>query len=115
MDPRSTSPGSNMPSYDWLARGHVDTVLGARKLSLMRKLGVPYTDADVAAAETAQREQAATIVADLATNGVDVEWNSEMVALISYLQRLGREKGIAPTSSAAAAAAPAATTPPEGQ
>jgi cytochrome c oxidase cbb3-type subunit I/II len=115
MDPRSTSPGSNMPSYNWLARGRVDTALGARKLSLMRKLGVPYTDADVAAAETAQREQAATIVADLATNGVEVEWNAEVVALISYLQRLGRDQGIAPTPAAAAAMAPAATTPPEAQ
>ena len=115
MDPRSTSPGSNMPSYNWLARGRVDTALGARKLALMRKLGVPYTDADVAAAETAQREQGATIVADLATNGVAAEWNSEVVALISYLQRLGRDQGIAPTPAAAAAVAPAATTPPEAR
>jgi cytochrome c oxidase cbb3-type subunit I/II len=104
MDPRSTSPGSNMPSYAWLARGRVDTALAANKLKLMRRLGVPYTDADIAGVERAQRAQAATIVADLATNGVEVEWNAEVVALISYLQRLGRDQGIAPTPSTEPAA-----------
>jgi cytochrome c oxidase cbb3-type subunit I/II len=109
LDPRSTSPGSNMPTYRWLLPAHIDAPLAARKLALMRKLGVPYTDADIDGAEAAERAQAATIVADLATNGVTVEWNSELVALISYLQRLGREQGIPPTPPAtAAAAAPAA-------
>ncbi|MFN7941033.1 MAG: cytochrome-c oxidase, cbb3-type subunit I [Thermoanaerobaculia bacterium] len=109
LDPRSTSPGSNMPTYQWLLPAHIDAPLAARKLKLMRKLGVPYTDADIDGAEAAQRAQAATIVADLATNGVAVEWNSELVALVSYLQRLGREQGVPPTPPAPpAAAAPAA-------
>ena len=111
IDPRATSPGSNMPSYNWLARGHVDTALGARKLELMRKLGVPYTDADVAAAEAAQRAQGDAIVADLATNGVTADWNSEIVALISYLQRLGRDQGVAPAVPAEVATEPSATAP----
>jgi len=115
MDPRATSPGSNMPAYPWLAQGRVDPALGARKLTLMRRLGVPYGDADVAAAESAQRAQAETIVADLATNGVGVEWNAEVVALISYLQRLGRDQGIAPSAPAAVAAAPPSPVPPGGR
>jgi cytochrome c oxidase cbb3-type subunit I/II len=112
IDPRATSPGSNMPPYPWLAQGHVDTQLAARKLVLMQKLGVPYTNADVDAAETSQRQQAETIVLDLATNGVEVDWNSEIVALIAYLQRLGRDQGVPATAPAAVAAAPAAIESP---
>ena len=42
-------------------------------------------------------------IADLATQGVKVAWDSEIVALISYLQRLGRAEGIKPTLAPAAA------------
>ncbi|MFT3710330.1 MAG: cytochrome-c oxidase, cbb3-type subunit I [Archangium sp.] len=95
MDPRSTSPGSNMPSYVWLQDDTIDVKLGGKKLALMQKLGVPYTNADIDGAEDSQKRQAATVVADLAKNGVDVKWNSEVVALITYLQRLGRDQGVA--------------------
>ncbi|MFO0594419.1 MAG: cytochrome-c oxidase, cbb3-type subunit I [Myxococcaceae bacterium] len=94
MDPRSTSPGSNMPNYPWLAEGTIDVKLGGKKLALMQKLGVPYTNADIDAAEDSQKRQAQTVVADLAKNGVTVAWNSEIVALITYLQRLGRDQGV---------------------
>jgi cytochrome c oxidase cbb3-type subunit I/II len=90
MDPRATSPGSNMPAFAWLSDGRIETKLAPKKLSLMRKLGVPYTSRDVDGAEARQKAQAEGIVADLATQGVKVPWDSEMVALISYLQRLGR-------------------------
>jgi|APLak6261679142_1056127.scaffolds.fasta_scaffold00013_26 cytochrome c oxidase cbb3-type subunit I/II len=105
MDPRSTSPGSNMPSYGWLQEGTIDAKLAPKKLALMQKLGVPYTNADIDGAEDSQRKQAATIVADLAKNNVTVAWNSEMVALIAYLQRLGRDQGIALTDDAPKTAA----------
>jgi cytochrome c oxidase cbb3-type subunit I/II len=100
MDPRSTSPGSNMPTYQWLAESKIDTKSAPKKLALMQKLGVPYTNADIDTAEATQRKQANTIVADLATSGVKVEWNSEMVAMIAYLQRLGRDQGVALTDDA---------------
>jgi cytochrome c oxidase cbb3-type subunit I/II len=90
MDPRATSPGSNMPPYPWLADNKIDVKQAPKKLSLMQKLGVPYTNADVDGAEARQKAQAETITADLASQGVQVAWDSEMVALISYLQRLGR-------------------------
>ncbi len=103
VDPRQTSPGSNMPAYPFLATHRIDVALGARKLELMRRLGVPYADEEIAAAATSQREQAATVVADLAANGVEVAWDSEMVAMIAYLQRLGRDRGVAPTRTEAVA------------
>jgi cytochrome c oxidase cbb3-type subunit I/II len=39
MDPRSTSPGSNMPAYAWLEGRVLDVKLGPKKLQLMQKLG----------------------------------------------------------------------------
>jgi cytochrome c oxidase cbb3-type subunit I/II len=90
MDPRATSPGSNMPAYAWLAENRIDVKAAPKKLALMQKLGVPYTNADVDGAELRQKAQAETIVADLAAQGVKVAWDSEMVAIVSYLQRLGR-------------------------
>jgi len=107
MDPRATSPGSNMPSFAWLADGKIDVALVSKKLSVMRALGVPYTDADLASAEARQRAQAEGVVVELASQGVKVSWDSEMVALIAYLQRLGRgpqepnlAPGVAKTASA---------------
>lgn len=96
MDPRATSEGSNMPSYSWLADLRIDAKLGSRKLALMQKLGVPYTNADIDDAVASQKAQAEAVVADLAKNGVTLEWNTEMVALIAYLQRLGRDEGVKP-------------------
>jgi cytochrome c oxidase cbb3-type subunit I/II len=90
MDPRATSPGSNMPPYQWLADNKINVKLAPKKLTLMQKLGVPYTNEEVDGAEARQKAQAEAITADLATQGVQVAWDSEMVAIISYLQRLGR-------------------------
>jgi cytochrome c oxidase cbb3-type subunit I/II len=95
MDPRSTSPGSNMPSYSWLKAWKIEAKLAPKKLALLQKLGVPYTNADIDSAEALQKRQAATIVADLLKSGVALEWDSEMTALIAYLQRLGRDQGVA--------------------
>ncbi len=100
-DPRSTSPGSNMPSYAWLESGRIDVPLGSKKLALMQKLGVPYTNEQIDDAEVAQRKQADLVVTDLGQQGVTVAWDSEIVALIAYLQRLGRDFGVrAPPSEA---------------
>ena len=102
-DPRATTPGSNMPSYNWLATSKIDVPLASKKLALMQKLGVPYTNAQVDSATEDQKAQASTVVADLKVQGVNIEWDTEIVALISYLQRLGRDRGIsfpAPTAQA---------------
>jgi cytochrome c oxidase cbb3-type subunit I/II len=90
LDPRSTSPGSNMPSFAWLEKGRINLDKSPKKLALMQKLGVPYTNQDIDGAEARLKSQAQTITANLASQGVKVEWDSELVALISYLQRLGR-------------------------
>jgi cytochrome c oxidase cbb3-type subunit I/II len=96
LDPRATSPGSNMPPYPWLAKSQLNTKDAPKKLTLMQKLGVPYTNADIDTAEARQKSQAEGITADLATQGVHLKWDSELVALIAYLQRLGRGPQDAP-------------------
>jgi cytochrome c oxidase cbb3-type subunit 2 len=70
-NPRDVVPESNMPTYAWLADRRIDAQLTPDKLRLMRKLGVPYTDADIA--------QGSAVVTG----------KSEMDALIAYLQGLG--------------------------
>jgi len=90
IDPRSTSPGSNMPNYPWLKHERLDYTKTRAKISAMRRLGVPYTEEAIRGAEAAARAQADGIVADLATRGVEAGGESRLIALIAYLQRLGR-------------------------
>ena len=105
VDPRATSPGSNMPSFAWLEEGRIKPKKSPDKLQLMQKLGVPYTNEDIDGAEARLKAQAETVTANLASQGVKLSWDSEMVAMIAYLQRLGRgpqdiPAGEAPTASA---------------
>ena len=90
INPRDTSAGSNMPEYSWLLDGKVDFGRTGSKMATLAKLGVPYTDAEIAGAETDAMGQGALISADLQTQGVTLASDSELTALIGYLQRLGR-------------------------
>jgi cytochrome c oxidase cbb3-type subunit 2 len=71
MNPRDVVPESNMPGFPWLAENVLDGKLTPKKLKIMRTLGVPYTDEDIAGAADA------------------VKGKTEMDALIAYLQNLG--------------------------
>jgi cytochrome c oxidase cbb3-type subunit 2 len=70
-NPRDLVPESNMPPYPWLAKDMLDPADMAPKMKALRVVGVPYTDAEIAAA------------AD------EVRGKSEVEALIAYLQVLG--------------------------
>ena len=48
LDPRSVVPGSIMPSYPWLFDTPVNVEDLPKKLATLQKLGVPYTDDDIA-------------------------------------------------------------------
>src|SRR6187455_3794439 len=41
-DPRQISPGSTMPDYPWLFTDKTDTAALPNKLSVQRRIGVPY-------------------------------------------------------------------------
>ncbi|MBN8550621.1 MAG: cytochrome-c oxidase, cbb3-type subunit I [Deltaproteobacteria bacterium] len=94
MDPRSTSPGSIMPAYPWLYDTKLDTKNTAKKLSVLKSLGTPYSDEQIAGATELLKEQAHSIAQDLAAQNVpnseELE-RREIIAMIAYLQRLGKD------------------------
>ncbi len=91
MDPRSTSPGSIMPSYGWLYDSKVNTGDLAPKLNAMKTLGVPYDEATMQNPVAAYEAQAQKIKDNLAKDGVNVATDDEIVAMIAYLQKLGTD------------------------
>ena len=90
-DPRSTSPGSIMPAYPWLLEARLDSADVTASVRALRGAGVPYSDAEVAGAAASMRSQGAEVVARLAPAGLHAEPDREIVAVIAYLQRLGRD------------------------
>lgn len=98
QDPELTSAGSIMPRYPWLISDDLDTSLTAKKIGAMRTLGVPYTDAEEQGADGARDAQAKAIADNLAGAGIVVAPNKEIVALIAYLQRVGKDFGQDPAN-----------------
>jgi cytochrome c oxidase cbb3-type subunit II len=78
LNPRDLVPESNMPAYPWLAQATVDPADMAPRMVALRRLGVPYTQADVDGAAEA------------------VKGKTEMDALIAYLQGLGTARSFTP-------------------
>ena len=70
MNPRDVVPESNMPSYPWLADAPANAGIGAN-MAALRKVGVPYTDAEIAKAAE------------------DVKGKTELDAVVAYLQVMG--------------------------
>ena len=70
-NPRDLVPESNMPAYPWLAATPVDAAVMPAHMTALRRVGVPYTDAEIARAAE------------------DVKGKTELDATIAYLQVLG--------------------------
>jgi cytochrome c oxidase cbb3-type subunit I/II len=87
-DPRSTSPGSVMPAYTWLYDATVDPADVSASVHALATLGHPY---DLATIEGDLAAQQKAVAQSIATGGQSVEPDREIVALIAYLQRLGRD------------------------
>ena len=85
--------------------------LATEKLALMQKLGVPYSNLEIDNAAANERAQAQTVANDLEQNGVKVDRDSEIIALIAYLQRLGRDQGVVVAAAPVATPAPAVPAP----
>ncbi len=71
LNPRDVVPESNMPAYPWLDRNSVDGKDIAANMRALKRVGVPYTDDQIAAANK------------------ELAGKTEMEALIAYLQNLG--------------------------
>ena len=72
-NPRDVVPESNMPAFAWLAKNPADAAGVPDKMRALRKVGVPYTDEEIAGASKL------------------VEGKTEMDVLIAYLQGMGLE------------------------
>jgi len=64
-------PESNMPAYTWLEKTPVDAEALPAHMRALRRVGVPYTDAEIAGATE------------------EVRGKTEMEATVAYLQSLG--------------------------
>ena len=71
INPRDVVPESIMPGYPWLATDKLDASDIQKKMQVLRTLGHPYTDEEIAAAPG------------------ELQGKTEMDALIAYLQVLG--------------------------
>ena len=92
LDPREIQPKSIMPSYYWLVEKNIDYSQIKKKLNVLKNLGVPYTDREVAYADTDAETQAQEISAGLKQQGVTEKTEGkEIVAMIAYLQALGQK------------------------
>lgn len=91
MDPRSMSPGSIMPNYPWLYDNKIDTASTPAKIRAMQTLGVPYPDGYDKIANQELMNQANGIRLSLKMDKIETNKDAEIVALIAYLQRLGKD------------------------
>ncbi|EKU82011.1 cytochrome-c oxidase, cbb3-type subunit II [Massilia timonae] len=72
-NPRDVVPESNMPAYPWLATTKLVPAEIMPKMRALRRVGVPYTDAEIAEAPK------------------DLVDKTEQDALVAYLQGLGTQ------------------------
>jgi len=73
INPRDVVPESNMPAFGWLEENVLDGAHTGTKMSRLKMIGVPYTEADIAGATDA------------------VKGKTELDAVVAYLQGLGLE------------------------
>ena len=80
-----------MPTYTWLLDYDINVSMIKGKIKAMQKLGVPYPDGYEDIAEGDLNKQAEKIAASLKKDGIETASNKEIIALIAYLQRLGKD------------------------
>ena len=101
LNPTNTSPGSIMPPYPWLLTTKVNSGDIPAKIRAMQKLGVPYPEGYDLEALNDMEKQANKITSELRKeialankveeDEVNIPANTEIIALIAYLQRLGTD------------------------
>jgi cytochrome c oxidase cbb3-type subunit I/II len=91
LAPDAVSTGSIMPAYPWLFEQSLDKGSTAGKISALRTVGVPYAPGYESEANNDLEKQANGIVATLKADGIDVAADAEILAVIAYLQRLGKD------------------------
>lgn len=91
LEPVSMSPGSIMPPYPWLIEDKLDISTTKKKIKVMQQLGVPYEKGFEDYANDELMDQAEAIAESLKADGIEVEADRKIIAMIAYLQRLGTD------------------------
>jgi cytochrome c oxidase cbb3-type subunit I/II len=104
-DPRDTSPGSIMPRYPWLLTQELETNSLPARIKALRKVGVPYpVGYEDGPAEKELVTQETQLAVSLKVGQVESAPNKEIIAVIAYLQRLGKDIKAMPSTNAPAVA-----------
>jgi cytochrome c oxidase cbb3-type subunit I/II len=90
-EPSSMSEGSIMPAYAFLLEQDLDVSTTPAKIRAMQQLGVPYDKGFDVKANDSLMSQAKEISQRLYADSIRVSPNKEVIALIAYLQRLGKD------------------------
>ena len=109
FDPRQVSDKSIMPRYPWLYQNDLDVASTPAKIRAMQTLGVPYEKGYDQIANNDLQSQAKDIAFGLKTDskvkqlmiveGIGNPEKKEIVALIAYLQRIGKDIKATPKST----------------
>lgn len=92
-DPRSVNAKSIMPAYPWICDNsrEMDLTDLKAKIKALRTVGVPYEKGYENQAQDDLDKQAEGIVAKLKEKGIKAGKRTEIVALIAYLHKLGKD------------------------
>ena len=91
LAPDAVSTGSIMPAYPWLFEQTIDKGETKGKINALRTVGVPYEEGYEEHANIDLDKQSEEITKSLKADGIEVLPDAEIVALIAYLQRLGKD------------------------
>jgi cytochrome c oxidase cbb3-type subunit I/II len=97
-EPTSMSETSIMPNYPWLIDNDLDIESTPSKIKAMKTLGVPYPEGYEDKAIDDLNKQAEEIAARLKKDKIETPPNKEIIALIAYLQRIGKDIKGEPTA-----------------
>jgi cytochrome c oxidase cbb3-type subunit I/II len=95
-NPQGMNAQSIMPPYPWLLTKEVDVASTPAKIRVMQTLGVPYPEGFDKESEQVLLAQAQLYSEELKTAGIEVAPTKQIVALIAYLHRLGKDISLAP-------------------
>ena len=90
-EPSSMSEGSIMPAYPHLLHNDLDNSDLGAKIKALRTVGVPYPAGFEGEAKSLLDQQASGIANNLLSDSIRVSPNKEVIALIAYMQRLGKD------------------------
>ena len=91
LNPQGLNAQSIMPPYPWLFEKDINIASTPKKIKVMQSFGVPYPEGYAEKANDDLMNQARQIADGLGESGIQIEPQKQIIALIAYMQRLGRD------------------------